>query len=106
MPGAIPMCLKDTLAQPTVLWQLSQDIDVGTCSPGLPCMVMLLWHFAQVPGITPLWVKKAGFQLVVRWQLLQLTEVGKWFVGLNVETTRPPGEWHCIHCVGVPRKIP
>jgi hypothetical protein len=32
--------------------------------------------------------------------------VGRWFVGLKVETTRPPGEWHCIHCVGVPRKMP
>jgi len=44
-----------------------------------------------------LWVKKAGLQFVVRWQLLQFSVVGRWMVGLNVEMTRPPGEWHCIH---------
>ena len=65
---------------------------MGRCVEGFPWAVLLLWHFAQLPGATPLWVKKAGLQLVVRWQLLQLAEVGRWFVGLNVDTTRPPGE--------------
>ena len=59
--------------------------------------MVLLWHFTQLPGAIPLWVKKAGLQFVVRWQLLQFSVVGRWMVGLNVEMTRPPGEWHCIH---------
>ena len=72
----------------------------------MPTAVVWLWHLEQVPETTPLCVKNAGVQLVVRWQLLQLTVVGRWFAGLKVDTTRPPGEWHCTHCVGVPRKIP
>ncbi len=79
---------------------------VGICVTGFPTAVDWLWHDEQVPGFTPLWVKNAGIHPVVRWQLLQLIVVGIWLAGLNVETTRPPGEWHCIHCVGVPRKSP
>lgn len=76
------------------------------CEDGLPTVIALLWQLTQLPGAIPLCVKNAGFQLVVRWQLLQFNVVGRWLVGLKVETTRPPGEWHCAHWVGVPRKTP
>jgi hypothetical protein len=64
-PGVTPEWLKVAGSQAVLLWQVSQEAVVCTCTVGLPVAVTP-WQEAQVPGTTPLWLNEAGIQAVVR----------------------------------------
>jgi hypothetical protein len=53
VPGATPVWLKVAGVQAVVVWQLSQEADVGRWVLDFPVAVVPLWQFAQVPGVTP-----------------------------------------------------